>query len=279
MTLQYYSLDLCIKKIFDQEVALTKVYNSLIEDAHFIVSQNNFKDQIIHLVINNIVVNENIKIDKIYRNKKIKSLILEIKFICLSKKLIKEITNQFKKNNLQVLNLYCSSFVKSISYKNKINNQSHIIFLDIGYERTSCLVFNDNEFEYFKSVPIGSNNITKDISKVLKMNLEYAENIKIEFNKNITEISFNKVEKNKINPYSEILKKNFSIALLKQIINARVDEIIEMVIFDSNYMKNLNSKLKFKLATTGGGSRLFSNNETLIKKKMVHGYLFLVKLI
>ena len=107
------------------------------------------------------------------------------------------------------MNLYCSSFVKSISYKNKINNQSHIIFLDIGYERTSCLVFNDNEFEYFKSVPIGSNNITKDISKVLKMNLEYAENIKIEFNKNITEISFNKVEKNKINPYSEILKKIF----------------------------------------------------------------------
>ena len=88
------------KKIFDQEVALTKVYNSLIEDAHFIVSQNNFKDQIIHLVINNIVVNENIKIDKIYRNKKIKSLILEIKFICLSKKLIKEITNQFKKEQL-----------------------------------------------------------------------------------------------------------------------------------------------------------------------------------
>ena len=111
------------------------------------------------------------------------------------------------------------------------------------------------------------------------MNLEYAENIKVEFNKEITEISFNKFEKNQINPYSEILKKNFSIDLLKQIINARVDEIIEMVIFDSNYMKNLNSKFKFKLVTTGGGSSLFSNNETLIKKKIVHGYLFLMKLI
>ena len=265
---QYYSLDLCIKKVFDQEVDLTKVYNYLIEDAHFFVSQNNFKDQIIHLVINNIVVNENIKIDKISKNKNIKSLILEIKFICLSKTLIKEITNQFKKNNLQILNLYCSSYVKSFSYKNKIYNKDHTIFLDIGFERTSCLVFNDNQFEYFKTVPIGSNDITKDISKVLKLNLEYAENIKIEFNKEITEISFNKVEKNQINPYSEILKKNFSIDLLKKIINARVDEIIEMVIFDSNYMKNLNSK--FKLATTGGGSRLFSYNETLIKKKMVH---------
>ena len=106
---QYYSIDLCIKKVFDQEVDLTKVYNYLIEDAHFFVSQNNFKDQIIHLVINNIIVNENIKIDKISKNKNVKSLILEIKFICLSKKLIKEITNQFKKNNLQILNLYCSS--------------------------------------------------------------------------------------------------------------------------------------------------------------------------
>ena len=33
---QYYSIDLCIKKVFDQEVDLTKVYNYLIEDAHFL---------------------------------------------------------------------------------------------------------------------------------------------------------------------------------------------------------------------------------------------------
>ena len=81
--------------------------------------------------------------------------------------------------------------------------------------------------------------------------------------------------KNQINPYSEILKKNFSTDLLKQIINARIDEIIEMVIFDSNYMKNLNPKIKLKLVTTGGGSSLFSNNETLIKKIIVHGLLIL----
>ena len=34
------------------------------------------------------------------------------------------------------------------------------------------------------------------------------------------------------------------------------------------YMENLNSKLKFKLATTGGGSRLFTNNETLINNSI-----------
>ena len=66
------------------------------------------------------------------------------------------------------------------------------------------------------------------------------------------------------------MKKNFSTDLLKQIINARIDEIIEMVIFDSNYMKNLNPKIK--LVTTGGGSSLFSNNETLIKKKSTVTY-------
>ena len=91
-------------------------------------------------------------------------MILEIKFICLSKTLIKEITNQFKKNNLQILNLYCL-VIKSFSYKNKIYNKDHTIFLDIGFERTSCLVFNHNQFEHFKTVPIGSNHITKDISK------------------------------------------------------------------------------------------------------------------
>ena len=44
---------------------------------------------------------------------KIKSLILEIKFICLNKSLINDISNKFKKNNLNILNIYCSSYVKS----------------------------------------------------------------------------------------------------------------------------------------------------------------------
>ena len=116
---------------------------------------------------------------------------------------------------------------------------------------------------------MSGNNITKDISKVLKLNLDYSEDLKIKFNKEENNISFNKVDPNSINPYSEVLEKNISIDLLKQVIEARVDEIIKLVMFESNYFKNLNSLEKPKLIIIGGGSQLLYNNFTLNIKKLV----------
>ena len=266
---KFYSLDISIKKVFDNSISIKKVYDNLIEEAHFFISQNNFKDKIIHSVINNIIVDENKKLNQISEDIKIKSLILEIKFICINKILIADIFDKFKKNNLKILNLYCSSYVKSIYYKNKFDNKDYIIFLDIGYERTSGLIFNNSKFEFFKSISLGGNNITKDISKVLKLNLDYSEDLKIKFNKQENDISFNKTETKKINLYSEISEKNISIDLLKQIIEARVDEIMELVVLQSDYVKKLNTIVKPNLIIIGGGSQLLHNNYTLSINKLV----------
>ena len=268
-TPKFYPLDISIKKVFDNAISIKKVYGNLIDEAHFFISQNNFKDQIIHSVVNNIVVDETKNLIQITEDIKIKSLILEIKFICLNKILIGDISSIFKRNNLKILNLYCSSYVKSLNYKKKFDNKGYIIFLDIGYERTTGLIFNNNKFDFFKSIPLGGNNITKDISKVLKLNLDYSEDLKIKFNKEENYKSFNKIDSKVINPFSEILEKNISIDLLKQIIEARVDEIMELVIFQSNYYKNLNTLEKPKLIFIGGGSQLLYNNYTLNIKKLV----------
>ncbi len=266
---KFYSLDISIKKVFDYDMSIKKVYNNLIEEAHFIVSQNNFKDQIIHIVVNNILINENKKIDKIIEDIKIKTLLLEIKFICLSKILVDEISNKFKNNNLKITNLYCSSYVKIINLKKSLNYKDYIIFLDAGFERANSLIFNMNKLDFFKSIPLGCNNVTKDISNVLKLGLEYAEDLKIKFNKLESELSFNKSNTNEMNLYSEILEKNISIELLKQIIEARVDEIIELLVLETNYIKNLNAKIKPRLVILGIGSRLLSNNCNARLKKMV----------
>ena len=268
-TPKFYPLDISIKKVFDNAISIKKVYGNLIEEAHFFISQNNFKDQIIHSVVNNIVVDETKNLIQITEDIKIKSLILEMKFICLNKILIDNISSIFKRNNLKILNLYCSSYVKSLNFKNKFDNKGYIIFLDIGYERTTGLIFNNNKFDFFKSISLGGNNITKDISKVLKLNLDYSENLKIKFNEEENEKSFNKIDFNVNNPYSEILEKDISIDLLKQIIEARVDEIMELVVLQSNYFTNLNTLEKPKLIIIGGGSQLLYNNYTLSIKKLV----------
>ena len=255
---EFNFIDFSIKKSFDQPTLISKHYKSLVEEANFIISENNFRDQVIHIDINNIIVDDNIKLENLIDDIKIKSLILEIKFICLKKSTINDLSNKFKKNNLNILCIYCSSYVKSFFYKKSIDTRKNIIFLDIGYERTSALFFNNNKFQFLNSVPIGGNNITKDISKVLKLDISYSEDLKTKFNKNENEISFNKISTNDINLFREISEKNISIDLLKQVIQARVDEIINISIIQNNYFKNINSSEKPKIIFIGNGSKLMS---------------------
>ena len=255
---EFNFIDFSIKKSFDQPTLISKHYKSLVEEANFIISENNFRDQVIHIDINNIIVDDNRKLENLFDDIKIKSLILEIKFICLKKSTINNLSNKFKKNNLNILCIYCSSYVKSFFYKKSIDTRKNIIFLDIGYERTSALFFNNNKFQFLNSVPIGGNNITKDISKVLKLDISYSEDLKTKFDKNENEISFNKISTNDINLFSEISEKNISIDLLKQVIQARVDEIINISIIQNNYFKNISSSEKPKIIFIGNGSKLIS---------------------
>ena len=256
---EYNFIELSIKKSFDQPTLISKYYKSLVEEANFIISENNFRDEVIHIAINNIIIDDNKKLENIFDDVKIKYLILELKFICLKKSLINNLFNKFKKNNLNISHLYCSSYVKSIFYKKSIDIKNNLIFLDIGYERSSALFFNNNKFQFLNSIPIGGNNITKDISKVLKLDINYSEEIKIKFSQKENEISFNKVSANEINLYSEISEKNIPIDLLKQIIEARVNEIIDIVVTQNNYFQNLNSSEKPKIIFIGSGSKLLPN--------------------
>ena len=269
---KFYSIDLSIKKIFDQPTIIKKHYDSLIEEANFIISQNNFKAQVLHIIVNNIIADNN-KVEKIIDDFEIKSLTLEIKFICLNKSLIDDISNEFKKNNLVVSNIYCSSYVRTFFYKEKIEAKNDYIFLDIGYQRTCALFFNNEKFEFFNSIPIGGNNITKDISKILKLNIDYSEVLKINFNKNEDELSFNKNLTNN-NPFSEVLEKNISVDLLKQIIEARVNEIIELSVFQSDYVKQNKTLQKPSIIFIGNGSKLLSKYYNFDLKKKFTELIF-----
>ena len=266
---KFYSTDISIKKVFDQPTFIKTIYNNLIEEARFLISQQNFKDKIIHLVVNNIIVDEKENLNKIVDNIKIKSLILDVKFICLSKILIDDISKKFKKNNLKISNLYCSSYVKTIFFKKNFDTKNYFIFLDIGYKRTSLIIFNNNKFEFFNSIPLGSDDITKDISKVLKLNLDYSEDLKVRFNNNENDVFMSNSEVDSINPYSEILEKNIPIDLLKEVIEARLDEIIKLLVLECKNFKDSNLPIKPILVIIGGGSKLFLNNYNLGINKFV----------
>ena len=82
----------------------------------------------------------------------------------------------------------------------------------------------------------------------------------MKFNKNDNEINFNQNSTNDINIYSELIKKNISIDLLKKIIEARVNEIIHLSVTQNNFFKNNISAEKPSIIFIGGGSKLLSDS-------------------
>ena len=258
---QFYSIDISIKKEFDQPTNLKETYASLLQEANLLIFNNYLKDKIVHIIkINSIYDGIDFYEDTLI-DKKAKSIIIELKFLCLNWKIYENISNIFKKNNLEIINFYCSSYIKSYSYINFFSKKDNVTFLDIGSERSTIIFYNKNRPVFFNSIPIGGNHITKDISKILKLTFEESEKIKKTFNKSEIEFSFDQNmnnEKKKL--IQQIIGKNISIDLLKKVVLARVEEIIFLSLKEIDHLKYFNNSLNYSLILTGNGSNLFDKN-------------------
>ena len=54
----------------------------------------------------------------------------------------------------------------------------------MGFNKTSIICYIKNEISFLDVLPIGGNHITKDLSKILNIDLCEAEKIKLSFDKN-----------------------------------------------------------------------------------------------
>ena len=153
-----------------------------------------------------------------------------------------------------------------MSYLKKLDVDK-VSFLEIGWQRTSLISYENKKMKFMETIPIGSNHITKDISKVFNISIDYAEKLKKLFNKSETEFSYRSVTNNDILLSKDLINKNISTDKLKKVILYRVQEIIDLV------YKNLTNKdtrydlSKFDLFLIGGGSILFNNNSFYLNDK------------
>ena len=137
-------------------------------------------------------------------------------------------------------------------------------FLDIGYERSSLVTYENKKLKYVNSVNVGSHNITKDISKIFKIEVDHAEKIKKLFNKSETEFSYNNNRDINLS-LKEIITKNISIDLLKQVVLYRVQEIFDLT-FNKSSISNFNFE-ETNLFLIGDGSIMFNNNYFYLNDK------------
>ena len=207
-----------------------------------------------------------IKVDKI-ELKKIPNdlkdhsdIIFEFKFLCISIENYSHLKNIFSKNNLEIKNTFCSSVVRSFNYINNFKNEKYIAFLDIGFLRSSLILFRDGSLHLFKNIPIGGQSITKDISYIMKIDLKDSEEIKHLFNKSETDFSYsNEIKQNEDNLKKKLITKKISIDLLKKVILARVEEIFNLLFEDVKISETID-KDEILLVLIGGGAKLFDKN-------------------
>jgi len=265
-TSELFIIDISFYKKFEKKSQISKIYNSLILELTQIINLNYSNQSIIHITTSKYIVDGKSQDEILNHKMLINNLKVDFKVICFPKNLITKLKSQFVKNNINVSNIFCTSYVKALNYQKKLNEKI-VSFLDIGWERSSFIVFEKNKLKFAKSIPIGGSHITKDISKVFKISLYDAENIKKSFNKSETEFSYEMNSDDSVISIKNIIDKKISTNLLKKVILYRVQEIIDLIFKKLNTNLYINIIKNSELFLIGEGSNLFNNNTFYLSDK------------
>ena len=252
-----FSIDISIKKNSDSRQYSKNDIKSLLNEAKSLVQKNYLNKKIVHMIVKKFIFDDEEFFEIPNKEINYNSLIIELKFICFADQIWKNLQDSFNSNYINIDNLYCSSYVRSSSYNSLFNDFNKKIILDIGYEKSSITVFQDNRILYFNILPVGGRHITNDISIILKINQDDAENLKKRLNQSET-IFENKIDKNKQAELSD---------LSNQVIFARVDEIIKLNLADEYFNTFFQNKDSCILIFIGEGSKILNKNSIYLEEK------------
>ena len=234
------SVGISVSKKIDESKLRHEDVQFLIQEAKQQILKNYNNQNIIHIIINNYKIDE---VDYNYLPSDIMCnfISLDILFICLPEEIIEYFSNLFYKFDISINQITCSSYAKTINYKDNFSLYKDVSFIDVGFNKTSIITYINNNIVSLNILPLGGNYITKDISTVLKISMMQAENLKINFVKNETSLD----------------NMNFSLELLQKIIFARTEEILELC--DRSIRLNLNTSGQYKMILMGDGSKILDN--------------------
>ena len=256
----FSTIDISIKKNIDHIKLPSELKIDAKQECTQIINSC-YKDQrIIQSFISSIKLDK-IELKKIPKDlKDYSDIIFEFKLLCISVENFSYLKSIFSKNNLEIKNTFCSSVVRSFNYMNNFKNEKSIAFLDIGFLRSSLVLFKNSNLQLIKNIPIGGQSITKDISYMMKIDLKDSEEIKHLFNKSETDFSYSgEINQEENSLTKKLITKKISIDLLKKVILARVEEILNLLFVDTQISGSI-EKEEILLVLIGGGSKLFDKN-------------------
>jgi len=158
------------------------------------------------------------------------------------------------RSGLEIDNLILEPLASSLAVLSDEEKEAGVVLVDIGGGTTDIAIFHDNIIRHTAVIPFGGNIITSDIKSGCNVMQNQAELLKIKFGKAMAEeASGNEIVS--IPGLRNRPPREISIKNLSHIIQARMEEIIELVhseIICSGY----EGKLAGGIVITGGGSQL-----------------------
>ena len=151
--------------------------------------------------------------------------------------------------NIGIAELYLAPLALADSVLTESEKRSGCALVDIGADTTTVSVYNKNIMRHLAVIPLGSNNITKDIAS-LQMEEQDAEKMKLKYGCAFTDN--NDIDNNmkySIDPERQVESRKFI-----EIVEGRLEEIIENVWYQ--IPNDYYDKLLGGIILTGGGSNM-----------------------
>ena len=263
----FSSIDVSLKKNYEGKNISLEDIQILLQESRQMFQENNKNNKIIHMIVKKFIFDEKVFLEIPENNLKCNNLTLEIKFICYPNNILDKIQSIFNYNDVVINNFSCSTYVKSLNYNKLFQNHEKKIFLDIGFKKTCLAVYEKDVLIHLNSIPIGGNHITSDISQILKLSREDSEILKKSLNKTETIFSDNdEIEKDEIVNKLELINKDISEDLLKKVIYARIEEIINLSFKKINFDQSIKDN-NYILVFIGEGSKILNKNAIYLENK------------
>ena len=149
--------------------------------------------------------------------------------ILANKDYVKQLTNVFKKANIEIDGIIPNVLAERGLILDKNELSDNVMILDIGAGNTDIGVFCGNTFVYTSTIPLGGDNITSDIAYVFNITEEEADRLKRQYGLALKSFIDNDTDII-LNTYKgEERTKTIKSSQLIEVIEARVEEMFSLV--------------------------------------------------
>jgi len=167
---------------------------------------------------------------------------------------IKNLTKSVYQTGLDIEDLVLSILATSEAVVTNRQKELGVAVVNIGGATTSLVVFEEGDVIWAAVLPVGSEHITSDIAIGLRISIDAAERIKLEYGSALPK-DISRKDEIDLKELSEVESGLVSKKYIAEIIEARVEEIFDKV--DKELRKvNRSGLLPAGVVLTGGGAKL-----------------------